>query len=57
MPTAKDTRVRVDDLSKITATVCGPARGCCDQRSALSLAARSRISDCSAGVMLSSRRK
>ena len=27
MPTWKDTRVRVDDLSKITATLCGPASG------------------------------
>ena len=27
IPTANDTRVRVDDLSKITATVCGPASG------------------------------
>ena len=27
MPTANDTRVRVDDLSKMTATVCGPASG------------------------------
>ena len=26
MPTANETRVRVEDLSKITATVCGPAR-------------------------------
>ena len=34
MPTAKLTRVRVEDLSKITATVCGPARGFAPQRSA-----------------------
>ena len=27
MPTANETRVRVDDLSKMTATVCGPASG------------------------------
>ena len=27
MPTAKETRVRVEDLSKMTATVCGPASG------------------------------
>ena len=27
MPTANDTLVRVDDLSKITATVWGPASG------------------------------
>ena len=36
MPTANDTRVRVDDLSKMTATVCGPASGVAPQRSALS---------------------
>ena len=27
MPTAKETRVRVDGLSKSTATVCGPSNG------------------------------
>ena len=48
MPTAKETRVRVDDLSKITATVCGPASGVTAQRSFLSSIARSRISACSA---------
>ena len=55
MPTANDTRVRVEDLSKITATVWGPSRGFCAQRSFLSSIARSRISACSAGVRSSSR--
>ena len=36
MPTANETRVRVDDLSKMTATVCGPASGLSFQRSFLS---------------------
>ena len=49
MPTANETRVRVEDLSKITATVCGPASGLSFQRSFLSATARSRISACSAG--------
>ena len=49
MPTANETRVRVDDLSKMTATVCGPSSGVRLQRSALSCSARSRISACSAG--------
>ena len=57
MPTANDTRVRVDDLSKITATVCGPASGLRPQRSALICSARSRIAVCSAWVRSSSRRK
>src|SRR5829696_6636712 len=57
MPTAKDTRVRVDDLSKITATVCGPSSGLRLHRSPFSAWARSRISACSACVMSSSRRK
>ena len=29
MPTENDTLVRVDGLSKMTATACGPASGCC----------------------------
>ena len=57
MPTAKETRVRVEDLSKITATVCGPARGRVPKRSRLSSRARSRISACSAPVTSSSRKK
>ena len=55
MPTANETRVRVEDLSKITATVCGPASGVSFQRSFFSATARSRISDCSAAVRSSSR--
>ncbi len=27
MPTANETRVRVEDLSNMTATVCGPSSG------------------------------
>jgi hypothetical protein len=57
IPTAKDTLVRVEDLSKMTATVRGPASGLTANRSRFSSRARSRISACSAGEMSSSRRK
>src|SRR3954451_22704461 len=57
MPTAKLTRVRVEDLSKITATVCGPSSGLLPHRSAFTRSARSRISACSAGLRSSSRRR
>ena len=52
MPTANETRVRVEDLSKMTATVCGPARGFSFHRSFFSATARSRISACSAGCQV-----
>src|SRR5574342_579205 len=56
-PASKETRVRSDCFSKITATARGPASGRCPYRSAFKVAARSSTSDCSAGVRSSSRRK
>ena len=56
-PVAKETRVRSDGLSNITATVCGPASGLRANRSAFIRAARSSTSACSAGFRSSSRRK
>ena len=56
-PTEKETLVLVDGLSKIRATVCGPAKTLELKRSDFSEAARSRISACSSGFRSSSRRK
>ena len=56
MPTLNETRVRVEDLSKITATVRGPARAWEANRSRLSASARSSTSTSSAGLRSSSRR-
>src|SRR5699024_1030863 len=56
-PVAKDTRVRVEDLSNMIATVRGPSRGRRAKRSPASSSARARTSFCSAGARSSSRRK
>src|SRR5699024_5074884 len=56
-PVAKDTRVRVEDLSNMIATVRGPSRGRRAKRSPASWSARARTSFCSAGARSSSRRK
>ena len=57
MPSVNDTRVRVDGLSKRTATARGPASGCRPSRSAFIPSARSSTSTSSSGVRSSSRRK
>src|SRR5699024_123903 len=57
MPVAKETRVRVEALSNMTATVRGPSRGRLAKRSPASSRARARTSFCSAGLRSSSRRK
>src|SRR5882757_1077636 len=57
MPTLNDTRVRVDGLSKMTATARGPVSGWRISRSAFIASARSSTSRSSAGLRSSSRRK
>jgi hypothetical protein len=57
MPISKDSRVRVELFSKITATDRGPASGLRPNGSALNSAARSSTSRCSSGVRSSSRKK
>src|SRR3954447_4059908 len=57
MPTWNDTLVRVEGLSKSTATERGPSSGRAAKRSFFNASARSRTSTCSAGVRSSSRRK
>src|SRR6266508_68105 len=57
MPTSKETRVRSDGFSKMTATDSGPASGRYRNRSAFMVTARSRTSAWSTGLRSSSRRK
>src|SRR6218665_430607 len=57
IPTANDTRVRVDVLSKMAATVWGPASGRCANRLGFICSARSSTSACSARPRASSRKK
>ena len=57
MPAANDDWVRSVCLSKIIATVRGPASGLASYGACLSSTARSRTCACSAGVRSSSRRK
>ncbi len=56
-PTANEIRVRVDGLSKISATVFGPSSGRCTNRSAFISAASSSTAACCSGLRSSSRRK
>src|SRR5215471_9488416 len=57
MPTLNETRVRVECLSKSTATARGPASGWRTRRLAFIASARSSTSRSSAGLRSSSRRK
>ena len=57
MPISKENRVRVEFLSKMTATPRGPSSGRRLNGSFFSSAASSRTSACSSGVRSSSRRK
>src|SRR3954447_8642507 len=57
MPASKDSRVRVDGFSKMTATDWGPSNGRAAKGSFFIRSASSRIAACSSAVMSSSTRK